>query len=185
MNTKIKIKNINVNALIRTKEFKIGFIAIMALFFFLFAKKTFIYLFFIAFTAFIIYYTKLYHVPVDVSPLFFLEIVITRYYGIQYTLLYILLAYIVPKTFAGTNMKVDSYVFITISMLANAFALIFPTVPLILVGFLTSIVQYFGGIFYNTINRPLFIAIADGIANVLNNIIWFLLFSDVIVWLFR
>ena len=81
-------------------------------------KQWLLYGIFISVTAIIIYYTKLYHLPVDVSPLFFLEITITKYYGLKHTLFYIFLAYIVPKTFAGSNMKFDSYVFIFISLIA-------------------------------------------------------------------
>ena len=136
-----RLRSVNINALIKTKRFKIGFIILMALFFLLFAKRTFIYLFFVGFTAFIIYYSKLYHVPIDVSPLFFLEIVITRYYGIQYTLLYILLAYIIPKTFAGTNMKIDSYIFISIALFSNLFVPFFPGIPLMMMGFFNGLRQ--------------------------------------------
>ncbi len=147
-------------------------------------KKWFIYSVFVGLTAIIIYYTKLYHIPIDVSPLFFLEIVITRYFGLQFTLLYVFLAYIIPKTFAGSNMKFDSYVFISISMVANAFALLFPTMPLLTVGLITSVIQYVGGIMFSMTMKPFFMAAADGIANVLNNLLWFLIFSDLIVMLF-
>ena len=149
---------------------------------FIFTKRIFIYSIFTVFTAIIIYYTKLYHLPIDVSPLFFLEIVITRYYGMQYTLLFVLLAYILPKTYAGSNMKFDSYVFISISMFANVFALIFPEMPLLAVGLITSIAQYIGGVIFQTTFKPLMFSVGDGIANVANNILWFLIFSDLIVF---
>lgn len=162
---------------------RILIIALLLLLSFFFIRRASIYLIFTGLTAIIIYYTKLYHVPIDVSPLFFLEIVITRYYGIQYTLLYIVLAYIIPKTFAGSNMKFDSYVFISISMFANIFALIFPNMSLMLVGFLTSIVQYIGGVIFSLTMKPFFIAASDGVANVANNLLWFLIFTDLIIWL--
>ncbi len=158
-------------------------LAVVSIILFLVFKKAALYLVFIAMTAAIIYYTKLYHFPIDISPLFFLEIVITRYYGMQYTLIYVFLGYIIPKTFAGTNMKFDSYMFIAISMLANLFVLLFPSMNLMAVGFITSIFQYFLGVMFSMTMRPFFLAVADGIANVTNNILWFFMFSDLIVWL--
>ena len=35
----------------------------------------------------------------------------------------------------------------------------------------------------DAVMKPFVLAAADGIANVTNNLIWFLIFSDVIVWL--
>jgi hypothetical protein len=160
-------------------------LAAFAIVLFFVFKEAALYLIFLGLTAVIIYYSKLYHFPIDISPLFFLEIVITRYYGMQYTLLYVFFGYIIPKTFAGTNMKFDSYAFIAISMLANLFVLMFPNMDLMMVGFITSIVQYFLGVLFSLTMRPLFLAIADGIANVTNNILWFFIFSDFIVWLMR
>ena len=148
---------------------------------FLLTKKLFVYTLFVIITGIIVYYTKLYHFPIDVSPLFFLEIVITKYYGIQFTLLFIVLAYIIPKTFAGQSMNWISYVFIGISMVSNLFVLIFPSMPLQIAGYLTSIIQYVCGVIFQSTIKPFFLSIGDGIANVLNNIIWFLIFSDLIV----
>jgi len=177
MNKEKLIKLIKLNK----KKFALGFIVTIIAF--LFYRKAAIYLFFIFFTALIIYYTKMIHFPIDVSPLFFLEIVITRYYGIKYTLFYIFFAYIIPKTFAGSNMKFDSYVFISISMLANLFVMVFPNMPLMQVGFITSIIQYIGGVIFSMTMKPFFVAVADGIGNVTNNLLWFLLFSDFVVFL--
>ena len=165
----------------RNKNFKYLKYLPLVILMLIFVKSLFLYFMFTVFTAIIIYYTKLYHFPIDISPLFFLEVVITRYYGLPYTLLFILIAYIVPKTFAGSNMKFDSYVFITISMFANFFVLLFPNMPLLTVGFLTSIAQYIGGVIFSLTMKPLFLAAADGIANVMNNILWFLVFSGLIV----
>jgi len=169
------------------KENKLLFwvIAFILIILFFIARRSFLYVFFIAITALIIYYSKFYHIPIDVSPLFFLEIVITRYYSFNHTLLYVLLGYIIPKTFAGSNMKMDSYIFIAISMIANLVSLLFPTMHLMTLGFLMSIIQYVGGILYSTTMRPLVIAAVDGIANVMNNLVWFLIFSDLIIWLLR
>lgn len=166
------------------KSYLIG-LGIVSVVLLLLFKKAALYLIFLALTAVIIYYSKLYHFPIDISPLFFFEIVITRYYGMQYTLLYVFFGYIIPKTFAGTNMKFDSYAFIAISMLANLFVLLFPGMDLMLVGFITSVFQYFLGVLFSLTMRPFFLAVADGIANITNNILWFFMFSDFIVWLMR
>ncbi|MCM2326061.1 MAG: hypothetical protein NDI94_06360 [Candidatus Woesearchaeota archaeon] len=173
------------NPLVRKIDAKlIGLIFIVStiLIFFMF-KMIALYLVFIGITAMIIYYTKLYHIPIDISPLFFLEVVITRYYGFSYTLAYVLVAYIIPKTLAGTNMKFDSYMFIAVSMVACLFAYAFPTMPLIYLGLLTSIIQYIGGVIFSMTMRPFFLSILDGIANVTNNLLWFLIFSDLITWI--
>ena len=168
---------------ILSKRFRIFIVSIMLVFLFFTYRKISLYLFFMGVTALIIYYSKLYHVPIDISPLFFLEIVITRYYGMQYTLLYVFTAYIIPKTFAGQNMKFDSYVFIAISMIANVLVLLFPGMPLMMAGFLTSIIQYILGVFFSMTMKPFVLAAADGFANVANNLVWFLIFSDAVVWL--
>jgi hypothetical protein len=166
-----------------SKKFRLAVFLAVLLFLFFTYRKISIYILFIGLTAIIIYYSKLYHLPIDISPLFFLEIVITRYYGFQFTLLYVLLAYIVPKTFAGQNMKFDSYVFIAISMVANILVLVFPGMPLMTVGFLTSVIQYFMGIMFSMTMKPFALAALDGFANVANNLVYFLIFSDLVVWI--
>ncbi|MFH2020114.1 MAG: hypothetical protein ABIJ34_01790 [archaeon] len=171
--------------LLGSKKLRIIIAFALLLFLVFFYKKAFIYVLFLGVTALIIYYTKLYHVPIDISPLFFLEIVITRYYGLQYTLIFILFGYIIPKTFAGTNMKFDSYVFIAISMFANIFVLVFSGMPLIMVGFITSIIQYIVGVLFSMTMKPAALAMLDGVANVANNLVWFLVFSDIITLLMR
>jgi hypothetical protein len=170
---------------LKLNNVKIIAAAVVLLFLFFAERRVFMFAIFVIVTGIIIYYTKLIHFPIDVSPLFFLEIVITRYYGIGFTLLYIFLAYIVPKTFAGTSMKWDSYVFIGISMFANLFVLFFTSMPLHLVGYITSVIQYIGGVLFQSSFKPPFLAALDGLANVTNNIIWFLIFSDLIVFMMR
>ncbi|NTV23818.1 MAG: hypothetical protein HGA85_05595 [Nanoarchaeota archaeon] len=160
------------------------YVPIVALLLFM-PKKLVLYSIFVGITAVIIYYTKLMHFPIDISPLFFLEIVITRYYGLGYSLLYIFLAYIIPKTIAGQSMNWMCYIFISLSMVANVFVLFFPSMPLQTVGFLTSVIQYILGVMFQSSFKPLMLSLADGFANVLNNIVWFLIFSDLIVFAFR
>ena len=147
-------------------------------------RKAVLYVFFILITGYITYYSKLYHLPIDVSPLFFLEIVITRYYGIKYTLLFILIAYFGPKMLAGHAANWRSYAFIAVSIIANIVAVYLPNMGIQTLGYLTSVIQYIGGIFITMTMKPFYFAAADGIANVTNNLLYFLIFSEFIVLLF-
>jgi len=175
--------NLYLNKFVRSKNFKYFLLGLFVIVLFNFAKKTFLYVAFTAFTSVIIYYSKLYHFPIDISPLFFLEIVITRYYGIQWTLLYILIGYIIPKTFAGSSMNWMSYVFISIGLIPCIISIFFKTVPLVYVGYASSVIQYIGGVLFQSTLKPMLLSLGDGVANVANNMIWFLIFSDLVVWL--
>ena len=169
----------------KDKRLRIVVFALLGIFLLFTYKKAAVYLGFVALTAVITYYSKLYHLPFDVTPLFFLEIVITRYYGYEYMLLFILIAYIIPKVVAGSGMNWMSYAFISVSLLANALSLMLTGLSLQTVGYITSVIQYIGGIFVGMVGRPFYIAASDGIANVTNNLLWFLIFSDVVVFLLK
>ncbi|AJF61921.1 TPA: hypothetical protein HA239_02460 [Candidatus Woesearchaeota archaeon] len=175
--------NLAIGRIIQSKKFRLFLLVAFILVLLLFAKKASFYVLFVGINAVIIYYSKLYHLPIDVSPLFFFEIVVTRYYGITYTLAFILFGYIIPKVLAGQGMKWESYAFVGVSVIANLISLYMTGLSLQTVGFITSILQYIGGIFISLVMKPFVLAAADGIANVTNNLIWFLIFSDVIVWL--
>jgi len=172
-----------ITAIFKAKEMKYILLGLLLIITFLSAKKTFLYVIFTIFTSIIIYYSKLYHFPIDVSPLFFLEVVIARYYGLQWTLLFILLAYIVPKTLAGSSMNWESYIFIAIGLIPVTVSIFFKQVPLIYVGYASSIVQYIGGVIFQSRMKPLILCLSDGVANVTNNMLWFLIFSDLMVLL--
>lgn len=168
-------------AIINTKEIRFVLLGLILIITFLSAKKTFLYVVFTIINGYIIYYTKLYHVPIDVSPLFFLEIVITRYYGLQWMLLFVFLSYIIPKTMAGSSMNWISYVYISIGFIPCIMSVFFKTVPLVYVGYASSVIMYIGGAIFSTTMQPLILALSDGVANVTNNMLWFLIFSDIIV----
>jgi hypothetical protein len=169
---------------VRTFDIRKLLLGVTLLLILIFMKKTFLFVVFIALTAIITYYTKLYHVPIDISPLFFLQIVITRYYGLKYTAIFILLGYFVPKIIAGHAANWMSYAFIGLSMLCNLLSVYMGGLSLQAVGYITSVIQYIGGIFITMTMKPFYFAALDGIANVTNNLIWFLIFSDFIILLF-
>jgi hypothetical protein len=173
----------NIFALKNSRNFRYLLLIPIALILFILTRKLFLFALFVGITCIIVYYTKLVHFPIDVSPLFFLEIVITKYYKFGYTLLFILLAYIIPKAIAGTSMHFDSYLFILISLISNLVVLFFPMIPLQILGYLTSVIQYIGGAIYQSTFKPVFLCLADGFANVLNNLLWFLIFSEISVML--
>lgn len=82
-------------------------------------------------------------------------------------------------------MNVLSYAFIALSLTTNAISLFLPaTMSLLVIGYLSSIIQYAGGIGINMTMKPFLFAAVDGVANVLNNLVWFLIFSDLIAFLF-
>ncbi len=182
---KLNLKKIKPEKLVKSKNFKIGLVSLIFIVLFFSAKKPFLYLIFLVITGIMTYYKKLYHSPVDFTPLFFLEIVITRYYGFKFLLIFIALGYVVPKLLAGGAMKWDSYAFVSISVICCYISLFMTSLDLQIVGYLTSIIQYIGGVIIGAAVRPLLVAVADGVSNVANNLIWFLIFTDLIVWLFR
>jgi len=184
MKKKLKLSKLLL-AIINTKEIRYVLIGLLLLITFISAKKAFVYVIFLILNGYIIYYTKLYHVPIDVSPLFFLEIVITRYYGLQWMLLFVFVSYIIPKTMAGSSMNWISYVYISIGLVPCIISVFFTTVPLVYVGYASSIIMYIGGAIFTSTMQPMILALSDGVANVTNNMLWFLIFSDLMVFLLR
>jgi hypothetical protein len=165
-------------------KFRYGAIAIVLILSLFFKKMITLYIIFTAITYVIVYYTKLWHVPIDISPLFFLGVVITRYYGFQYMILFYTIAYLIPKTLAGHTANWLSYIFISISWLSFLFVYIAPaSMSLQTMGYLTSIIQFVLSAMFQSTMKPLLVSLADGVGNVLNNLVWFLIFSDMIVFI--
>ncbi|MBN2368797.1 hypothetical protein JXC34_07275 [Candidatus Woesearchaeota archaeon] len=181
---KQKKEKVNFFVIFSNKKIRYALVIILACVLFFFKKMISLYVVFTAMTAIIVYYSKLWHIPIDVSPLFFLGVVITRYYGFQYMMLFYLVAYLIPKTLTGHTANWLSYIFISISWLSFLFVYIAPgSMSLQTMGYLTSIIQFVLSAMFQTTMKPLLISIADGVGNVLNNLIWFLIFSDLIVFL--
>lgn len=182
-------KNVASNNILFSLLFKKGYIKylkfILIIIFFFISKKLFVFGIFTIITYFITYYSKLWHLPIDVSPLFFFGVVITKYYGFGYMLSFYLLAYFIPKTLAGHSANWLSYVFVSISWISFLTIYIFPNFDLRIIGYITSLIQFTLAAIFQATMKPLFIAIIDGIGNVLNNLIWFLIFSDLIVFVMK
>jgi hypothetical protein len=172
------------NKLSTNKAFKyLRFLPVLILLI-MFTKKWFVFGAFTIITYIIVYYTKLWHVPIDVSPLFFLGVVVTRYYGFGNMLIFYGIAYFIPKTLAGHSASWISYIFVSISWLSFLTVYIFPaSMPLQLLGYITSIIQFILSAMFQSTMKPLMISLADGVGNVMNNLIWFLIFSDAVVWI--
>ena len=98
-------------------------------------------------------------------------------------LLFILLGYMIPAVLGGGGFKWESYAFVSVSIFCNILSLFMLNLDLQVVGYLTSIIQYIGGIFIGMVAKPFFVAAADGIANVTNNLLWFLIFTDLVIFL--
>ncbi len=172
------------NNLSKNKTFKyLRFLPVLILLI-MFTKKWFVFGVFTILTYYIVYYTKLWHVPIDVSPLFFFGVVITRYYGFGNMLLFYLLAYFIPKTLTGHSASWISYIFVSISWASFLCVFLFPSsMSLQLLGYITSVIQFTLSAMFQSTMKPLMMSIADGIGNVMNNLIWFLIFSDLVVWI--
>lgn len=181
INIKI-LKNI-VNSISRSKHIGTVFLALIAIVLFFKVRRISLYIIFVLITGILTYIKKLYHLPIDITPLFFLEIVITRYYGLGYMLLFILLGYVIPAVLGGGGFKWESYAFVSVSIFCNLISVFMVGLELQVVGYLTSIIQYVGGIFIGMVMKPFFVAAADGIANVTNNLLWFLIFTDLVIFL--
>ena len=172
------------NDLSKNKTFKyLRFLPVLLLLIML-TKKWFVFGVFILLTYIIVYYTKLWHVPIDVSPLFFFGVIITKYYGFGYVLIFYFIGYLIPKTLAGHSANWLSYIFISISWLSFLCVYLFPnSMSLQILGYITSLIQFVLSAMFQSTMKPLLISLGDGVANVLNNLIWFLIFSDLIVWI--
>ncbi|MBT3720736.1 hypothetical protein HN789_04025 [archaeon] len=175
-----------IQKILKSKIFQgiVGLIVIILIF--RFAKKTALFVIFAVLTYQIVYYQKLYHLPIDLSPLFFLECVITKYYGLSYTLLFVLIAYLVPKAMVGGLGNWISYVFISIGIMGTLPFILIPGFDLMTGGLLGCLILYLGAAIFQSIGlgKNFIICLSDGIGNILPNIVWFLIFSDVITWVF-
>jgi hypothetical protein len=168
--------------ILKSKIFQGLVLLIAIVLIFTFAKNAALFVIFVVLTYQIVYYVKLYHFPIDISPLFFLECVITKYYGFGYTLLFVFLAYLVPKAMVGGLGNWISYVFISIGLMGTIPFMIYPGLDLFTGGMIGCLILYFGAAMFQTfgLGMNLIFCLSDGVGNVLPNIVWFLIFSDVI-----
>lgn len=183
---KKKKKDSPLQKILKSKIFQGIVVILVLIIIFRFAKKAAMFLIFTIITYQITYYAKLYHLPFDISPLFFLECVITKFYGLNYTMLFILLSYLVPKALVGGLGNWQSYVFLTIGIIGNLPFILFPSFDLFIGGMIANLILYIGGIIGQNVlmGKNVFICISDGVANIMNNVVWFLIFSDLINWIF-
>lgn len=168
--------------ILKSKIFQGIVILIVIILIFMFAKNAALFVIFVVVTYQIVYYQKLYHLPMDLSPLFFLECVITKHYGVGYTFLFVFLAYLVPKAMVGGLGNWVSYVFISIGILGTLPFMIYPGFDLFTGGMFGCLILYFGAALFQTfgLGMNMIFCLSDGIGNVLPNVVWFLIFSDVI-----
>ncbi len=158
---------------------------VLLLLLFIFFRETAMFVFFVVLTGTIAYYSKLYHMPFDISPLFFFQIAVTRYYGPGYMLILVFFGYIIPKFAAGGGTNMISYVFILQSSLISLMTLLppFAGMDLLTLGLITTVLQYIGGTLINLTMKPLMFSLLEGLATATNNLIYFLALSDVVVFL--
>lgn len=147
-------------------------------------RKTGLYLLFILVTGTITFYSKLMFIPFDVSPFFFFQIVIAKYYGIILIIPLIIFGYIIPKLMAGRGIDFPTILYIGVATLISYVSTFLQSMKLGYIGIVSSIVNYiFSGII-GKIEKPIVFAFLHGIPYLTVNILWFLLFGDIIGLIF-
>lgn len=79
-------------------------------------------------------------VPVDFTPVFFFSILITRFYGIGYSLLFLVIGGVLPTLISGVVIDVNYFLVLIITVLINLVSLFFTTFNLIIVGIILTFI---------------------------------------------
>jgi hypothetical protein len=161
---------------------KKAIISLILVLLFLIAKKPVIFLSFIIISGIFAYYSALSMLPIEVGPFFFFEIIIARYFGFNYVILFAVIGYIIPKFMAGGGLKITSYAFIPVIILIAYLSSFFTMLSLSTIGYISSIILYGGEVMINTVFEPFPINFVDVLDDLVNNLAWFLLFSNVAVF---
>jgi len=71
---------------------------------------------------FLNYSTKL---PFDITPIFFLSIIITNTYGFGYTVLFVILSGFIPSVLSGGEASMDSFMYLIVNLIVNLLSIQF------------------------------------------------------------
>lgn len=169
-------------SLSRSKNARKLFLILSFMILFFIAKKPFVFAAFIIISGIFAYYSALSMLPIEIGPFFFFEVVLARYFGINYVIIFAIAGYLMPKLLAGGGLKITGYAFIPIIILI-AYVTSFFTYNLATLGYIACFVLYLAEAMINMIFEPFPLYFIDVLDDLVNNLAWFLLFSNVIVFL--
>jgi len=86
---------------------------------------------------FLNYSTKL---PFDITPIFFLSILITNMYGFGYTVLFVILSGLIPSVISGGEASMDSFMYLGVNLLVNLLSIQFLGNNIVFGGIILSVV---------------------------------------------
>lgn len=108
--------------------------------FYLIDKKLFYVVLFVSVGCFLKYKRAMMRIPISAEPVFFLGIMLTRVYGIQYSLILIFLSVFGVDVMAG-DITINSIISFIVQLGLNLLAIFFVSYNIILFGFIVSIVN--------------------------------------------
>jgi hypothetical protein len=121
------------------------------------------------------YHDKINKTVFDFRLSFILGIIITRYYGLFYTLVFFVLSNILPNLLAGGRIDGPSMIFHLEYFALFASVLLFPNTDLLLLGLILVAIDALLGIFINgTLGVPWFLAVMAGTVAFIMRTIYFL-----------
>jgi len=132
------------------------------------------------------YHDKINKTVFDFRLSLFLGIIITRYYGLLYTLIFFLLSNILPTFLAGGRIDGPSIVFYIEFFAIFTSVLFFPSINIILLGIILVTIDAILGIFINSfLGVPWILATLAGVVAFTIRSIYFLTLGTAIEFLFR
>lgn len=147
---------------------------------FLFAILTF------ASAVFSYYHDKHNRTPFDFRPALFLGIIITRFYGLEYTLAYFIISNVIPTILAGGRIEGSTFIFYVEFFVFFASVLLFPKADIIFLGIILICIEAVLGTFINQFfGVPGFLAISAGIIAICVRAIYFMTIGEFMVFVFH
>ena len=145
----------------------------------LFFKKFLLYLAFCAVAITITYINYYLRIPVDLTPIFFLSVIISFGYGFFYSMLFVIIVSLPPKIFSGADFGIQNIVYVIINIMVNLFLVSVWPSNIILFGIIGAVVYclmsaVISGIIKGEIEKELLVSII----NIGINLFYFLNFSS-------
>ncbi|NTV24571.1 MAG: hypothetical protein HGA85_09510 [Nanoarchaeota archaeon] len=113
-------------------------------------KKYFLFFIMTGFSSIFSFYHSRYNkTPMDLKLALFLGIIITRHYGIVYTFFFFIVSDIVPALLGGESINGPDLFFFGWYFIVTSLVLLFPAVPMDIIGPILVVVHTFGAVFIN------------------------------------
>lgn len=105
-------------------------------------KKFLLFLVLTAITIAITYFNYYTRIPIDLTPIFFLSVIISFSYGLLFSVLFVLIVSLPPKLFSGSDFGVKSIFYIIINIIVNFVLVSISPGNIILFGIVGSVVYH-------------------------------------------